>query len=88
MLLPAETSAAWQITTCGYERIKFELRFKRKAVFSNFQPHSYPWGEGGPTGSRPGIVVIMFGDAISPKIDSLAMNRIATRFHLQNILRK
>jgi hypothetical protein len=25
MLLPAETSAASQITTCGYERIKFEL---------------------------------------------------------------
>jgi hypothetical protein len=65
MLLPADTSAASQITTCGYERIKFELisiGSKGKQFFSNFQPHSYPWGEGGPTGSRPGIVVIMFGD--------------------------
>jgi hypothetical protein len=25
MLLPAQTSAVLQITTCGYERIKFEL---------------------------------------------------------------
>jgi hypothetical protein len=49
-LLPAETSAASQITICGYERIKFELisiGSKGKQFFSNFQPHmQLPLGRG------------------------------------------
>jgi hypothetical protein len=45
MLLPAETSAASQITTCGYERIKFELisiGSKGKQFFQTFNPTVTP----------------------------------------------
>jgi hypothetical protein len=46
MLLPAETSAASQITICGYERIKFELisiGSKRKQFFfQTFNPTVNP----------------------------------------------
>jgi hypothetical protein len=46
MLLPAETSAASQITTCGYERIKFELIFigskGKQFFFQTFNPTVTP----------------------------------------------
>jgi hypothetical protein len=57
-------------STRRYEPAKFVLsRFNSKKVnFRTFDPHSQPWGGGGPTGPRPvdgyrrGVIVTKNGD--------------------------